>query len=49
MVIRPELLYNIKSIPTIIFSNIYIPIGLINRVRYIFISIVLNDNDIFNF
>lgn len=30
-------------------SNIYTPIGLVNRARYISIDIILDDNDMINY
>ena len=47
-VTEPGLLYYTKNMLTAIFSNICIPISLINRAKYIFIDIVPNNNGIFN-
>ena len=44
----PRLLYYTKGMLTIVFSNVYTPIDLVNRVRYISIGIILNDNGMFN-
>lgn len=49
VLIELKLLYYIKSIPIAMCNNIYTPIGLMNRIRYISMGIVSDDNDIFYF
>ena len=44
----PRLLYYTKSMPTTMLSNIYTPIDLVNRTKYISINIVPEDDGIFN-
>ena len=48
VVIGPGLLYYTKGMPTAMLSNVYTPISLMNRARYISVSIVLNDDNMFN-
>lgn len=48
-VTRPRLLYYTKNIFTAVFSNICIPINLINRARSHGVNIILDKNDMFNF
>ena len=43
-----KLLYYTKGMPTVVFSNVYTPIGLVNRARYISIGIASDDKGIFN-
>lgn len=45
---RLGLLFYTKSIPITILSNVYTSLGLVNRVRYISVSIVLDHDSIFN-
>ncbi len=47
-VIGSGLLYYIKGMPTAVLSNVCTPIGLVNGVRYISISIVPDDDGMFN-
>ena len=44
----PRLLYYTTGMPIAVFSNICIPIGLVNGARYIFVGIVSDHDDMFN-
>ena len=48
VITRLELLYYTKSMLTAMINNVYIIIGLVNRAKYIFVNIVLNDDSMFN-
>ena len=43
------LLYYIEGIPTVVLSNVYTPLDLMNRARYQAVNIVSDDNSMFNF
>lgn len=45
-VTRPRLLYYTKDISTIVLSNICTSISVVNRVRYLVVGIVLDNNNI---
>ncbi len=47
-VTKPGLLYYTKGMPTAMFSNVYTPIDLVNKARYISIGIVSDDDGMFN-
>lgn len=47
-VTRPGSLYYTKSMSIIVFSNIYTPIGLINRAKYQAVDIILDNNNMSN-